>query len=147
VDTSGIITTFAGTGLLGYSGDGGPATQARLYYPLDVTGDNEGNIYIGTYYGIRKVDTSGVITTYAGGGNRFPPFDDVSVKEVLLDSKGMQADSEGNLFVESCHSIHRIDKAGKIRTLAGKPSVSTFAGDGGPAALAVLYDPHDAIFT
>src|SRR3990172_9212673 len=68
VDTSGVITTVAGNGIMGYSGDGGPAVSASLYGPSGVAVDSSGNIYIADSwnYRIRKVDTSGVITTVAG---------------------------------------------------------------------------------
>ena len=70
VDTSGIITTVAGTGVSGYSGDGGPATLAELYWPSGVAVDHFGNLYIadGGNQRIRKVDASGIITTIAGTG-------------------------------------------------------------------------------
>ena len=70
VDTSGIITTVAGDGVRDYSGDGGPATAASLNWPRDVAVDSAGNLYIADAdnYRIRKVDTSGIITTVAGTG-------------------------------------------------------------------------------
>ena len=70
IDTSGIITTFAGTSSRGFSGDGGPATEAQLFYPRDVAVDNVGNIYIADDGNsrIRMVNTSGIITTIAGSG-------------------------------------------------------------------------------
>ncbi len=70
VDAAGIITTIAGNGTYGYSGDGGPATNAALSYPNDIKTDSHGNIYIADYrnHVIRKVDTSGRITTFAGNG-------------------------------------------------------------------------------
>ena len=70
VNTAGVITTFAGTGTSGNSGDGGPATAARLNEPYGVAADGAGNIYIADYSNnrIRKVDTAGMITTFAGTG-------------------------------------------------------------------------------
>ena len=72
VDTNGIITTVAGNGSAGYSGDGGAATNARLYYPTGVAVDASGNLYIADTENnrIRKVDTNGIITTVAGKGGR-----------------------------------------------------------------------------
>src|SRR5208337_2269787 len=71
--TNGVITTVAGNGTYGFSGDGGPATNAQLYEPLGVAVDSAGNLYIAdTYnYRIRKV-SNGVITTVAGGGTSYP---------------------------------------------------------------------------
>ena len=71
VDTNGIITTVAGTGVRGFSGDGGPATKAKLDKPLGVVFDAAGNMYIADEENerIRKVDTSGIMTTYGGTGD------------------------------------------------------------------------------
>ena len=70
VDTSGNITTVAGNGASGFSGDGGQATNAQLNYPYGVAVDHKGNLFISDRYNyrIRKVDTSGIITTVAGNG-------------------------------------------------------------------------------
>ena len=70
IDTSGVITTVAGNGAGGYSGDDGSATAAQLFYPTAVTVDSAGNLYIAdrNNHRIRKVDTGGVITTVAGTG-------------------------------------------------------------------------------
>src|SRR5690606_10018557 len=71
VDTNGIITTVAGTGIFGYGGDGGQANLASLYVPIHVTADTIGNLYISDYFNnrVRKVDTSGIIITIAGNGS------------------------------------------------------------------------------
>ena len=71
MDTNGIITTVAGNGIADYSGDGGAATNASLYYPYGVALDASGNLYIADSDNnrIRKVDTNGIITTVAGNGS------------------------------------------------------------------------------
>jgi len=70
IDLSGNISTIAGNGTAGYSGDGGPATQASLNLPWGVAYDSAGNLYISDFFNnvIRKLDTGGTITTYAGNG-------------------------------------------------------------------------------
>ncbi len=70
VSDDGVITTIAGTGTAGYSGDGGPATAAELISPTGVAIDGAGNVYIADYYShcVRKIDTFGIITTFAGTG-------------------------------------------------------------------------------
>ena len=70
ITTTGIITTIAGTGTPGFSGDGGPATAAQLYQPTAITVDCSGNIYIDDENNarIRKINTSGIISTFAGNG-------------------------------------------------------------------------------
>ena len=74
VDPSGIITTIAGTGEEGFSGDGGPAVEAHLNFPRGVAVDAAGNVYIADHgnHRIRKVDPSGTITTVAGMGGKRP---------------------------------------------------------------------------
>jgi DNA-binding beta-propeller fold protein YncE len=70
INTGGIITTVAGSGEPGFGGDGGPATEAKIYSPTGVAVDSSGNLYIAdnSNHRIRMVDPSGIITTYAGGG-------------------------------------------------------------------------------
>jgi hypothetical protein len=70
LDTSGVLTVVAGNGTYGFSGDGGPATRAKLFMPYDVAVDGAGNLYIADLYNqrIRRVDTSGIISTVAGNG-------------------------------------------------------------------------------
>jgi trimeric autotransporter adhesin len=78
VDTNGIITTFAGTGKGGYSGDGRKATKAKIYWPIGVAVDGEDNVYIAVGGGahhsshIRKVNRRGIISTVAGNGKLGP---------------------------------------------------------------------------
>ena len=97
IDPSGVITTFAGTGVRGYSGDGGPATLARLEHPLGVATDSAGNVYVAEDDGerVRKIDGSGVITTYAGAGDE----DDGSpAAEARVRPFGIAADTLGNIW-------------------------------------------------
>jgi hypothetical protein len=70
IDTGGFISTIAGTGTAGFSGDGGPATLANLFVPQGVAVDSGGNVYISDFNNarIRKVDSSGIITSFAGNG-------------------------------------------------------------------------------
>ncbi len=70
VSPNGTVTTIAGTGVAGFSGDGGPATSAELYLPVAVSPDNQGNLYIADGDNrIRKIDANGIITTYTGSGS------------------------------------------------------------------------------
>jgi len=104
VDTNGIITTVAGDGNSGYSGDGGAATNASLYWPAGVTVDVLGNLYISDTYDfvIRKVDTNGLITTVAGGGANNPGDGGAATNASLSYLQGVTTDAAGNLiFVDS----------------------------------------------
>jgi len=100
VNTSGIITTFAGNGTQGYSGDGGQATLAEFYGPWDVKTDLAGNLYISDQgnYVIRKVSTSGVVTTYAGGGSHRGDGGPATAGQ-LLTIFGISVDKFNNLYI------------------------------------------------
>ena len=143
VDTDGVITTFAGTGEQGSGGDGGPATEAQLYYPTGIAVDSAGNVYIADSRNnrVRRVDTDGVITTFAGTGEEGPleDRDDVgdggpATSARLSRPVGLAFDADGNLFVTDPGNsrIRRIDTNGMITTYAG--SERSFSGDEGPAA-------------
>ena len=143
VDTNGIITTVAGNGANGFSGDGGPATNARLYLPWGVAVDIAGNIYIADYgnHRIRKVDTTGIITTVAGNGTRGHSGDGgPATNASLYNPMGVAVDSAGNIYIADYgnHKIRKVDTSGIITTVAGN-GIYGFSGDGGPAMNASLY--------
>ncbi|MBC8432063.1 MAG: tandem-95 repeat protein, partial [Desulfobacterales bacterium] len=147
VDTSGVITTVAGNGSGGYSGDNGPATNARLYYPRRVAVDNAGNLYIADYrnHRIRKVDTNGVITTVAGNGNWGCCGDNGPAIDANLNyPKGVAVDNAGNLYIADTDNqrIRKVDTNGVITTVAGNGSWG-YSGDNGPATDARLNIPQD----
>jgi sugar lactone lactonase YvrE len=126
---TGIITTVAGNENGGYSGDGGPATSARLNYPTAIAIDMQGNLFIADRYNnrIRLVSSSGIITTLAA-----PPS--------ISDPRGVAVDVAGNVYVADSgnNRIGRIS-SGVISTLAG--GSAGFSGDGGPADAANLSLP------
>ena len=150
VDVStGVITTIAGTGTYGYSGDGGPATSAQLYSPSGVAIDGSGNLYITDVQNncIRKVDAStGVITTVAGTGTAGYSGDGGHATSAqFYDPEGIAVDGSGNLYIADRvnHRIRRVDvTTGIITTVAGTGSRG-YSGDGGPATSAQLYFPID----
>jgi sugar lactone lactonase YvrE len=135
VDPDGTITTVAGTGEYGFSGDGGPATKARLDFPNAVAVDREGNLYIsdGLNYRIRKVDKSGIITTFAGTGEEVYSGDGgPATSAKLTEPDQMTFDDRGNLYFVDYTSVRKIDPSGTITTVAGTGQEG-FSGDGGPA--------------
>ena len=145
VDAAGTITTIAGIGESGYGGDGGPANQAQLYRPKDVTADSSGNLYIADAYNnrIRRVDTSGIITTVAGSGHRGFSGDGGPAVEAHLNRPfDVVVDGADNLYIAdtSNHRIRRVDASGTITTIAGIGSEGLF-GDDGPAVEAELRAP------
>ncbi len=143
VNAAGIISTFAGNGTLGFSGDGGPATAAQLNNPHGIALDVAGNLFISDMinYRIRKVDTNGIITTFAGTGIMgysgdggpataagFRQIDDISV------------DDTGNVYLidYADQRIRKVDTFGIITTIAGT-GAGGFSGDGGPATAAQIF--------
>ena len=140
VDPHGIITTVAGTGKAGYSGDGGPATKARLNVPIAVAVDRDGNFYLtdGDNYRIRKVDKEGIITTFAGTGEAGYSGDGGPATSAKLTSPGSTAfDAQGNLYLADHARMRKIDRSGTITTIAGTGHAG-YSGDGGPATEADL---------
>ena len=145
VDASGTITTVAGSGEYGYSGDNGPATQAQFKRPEGLAVDSAGNLYIADRENnrIRRVDPSGNITSVAGAGQPGFKGDGGPATEAHLDNPSdVAADSAGSLFVadRGNNRIRRVDPSGKITTIAGT-GAGGHSGDGGPAAAADLNDP------
>ena len=146
VDPSGTTATFAGTGVPGFSGDGGPAVQAQLNLPGDVAVDGAGNVYVAdpNNHRIRRLDSSGTITTIAGTGvSGFSGDGGPAVQARLNSPHGVAVDGSGNVFIADTnnHRIRRLDSSGTITTIAGT-GVSGFSGDGGAAVQAQLYLPH-----
>ena len=136
VELDGTITTVAGTGLNGFSGDGGPATKAELAKPDGVAIDGTGRIFIADTYNnrIRMVDAAGVITTVAGDGTA----------AVLQKPNGIAVDGNGGVVIADTYNrrIRRVDLAtGTLTTIAGNGSFG-YSGDGGPATSATLSFPY-----
>lgn len=143
VSPAGIITTFAGTGVAGYSGDGGPAASAKLSSPQDLAVDAAGNLYITDQsYRIRKVTPAGVITTVAGNGNWGYSGDGGAAASASIAPKGLASDAAGNLYMADAgaNRIRRITAAGTVTTLAGDGTLD-YSGDGGQAINAALSMP------
>jgi streptogramin lyase len=145
---TGIITTVAGIGSKGFSGDGGPATSARLRYPFNVFLDSTGNIYIvDTYnYRIRKIDAATqIITTVVGDGHRgFRGDDGPATSAHIGKAYDVAVDSAGNLFIADTdnHAIRKVEATtGIITTVVGQGDMAGFEGDGGLATDAKLKSP------
>lgn len=145
------ITTVAGTGAAGFSGDNGPAISAQLHGPTGLTRGPDGALYVcdTDNQSIRKINPDGVISTVAGTGHRGYSGDgSPATKAQLNEPYELRFDKSGNLFFceRLNHVIRKIDAAtGMISTFAGagKPG---FAGDGGPATQAQFKEPHSIQF-
>jgi trimeric autotransporter adhesin len=147
VGLNGVITTLAGTGVSGSTGEGGPATSARLKNPKTVALHNGALYTAGLDNKVRRIDlTTGIITTVAGTGVAGYAGDGGHAKAARLNGpQRLQIDSQGNIYVaDTLNSvIRRVDGAtGIIRTVAGVGGVTGFRGDNGPATSALLDNPR-----
>jgi streptogramin lyase len=143
------VSSVAGTGEKGFSGDGGPAASARLNQPFDVALDRAGNLFFSDTFNhrIRRVDaTTGIISTVAGSGRKgFGGDGGKAALAVLNEPYGIELDAEGNLLIVDRLNfcIRRVDaKSGIITTIAGTGGKSGYGGDGGPATKALLMEPN-----
>lgn len=145
------IATFAGTGEKGFSGDGGPATAAKMDNPFGVIRGPDGAIWYCEYTGqrIRKVTPDGVIHTVAGSGGKGYTGDGGPALEATFSlPHEIRFDKSGDLYIVDMqnHAVRKVDmKTGAISTFAGngKPG---YAGDGGPAKDAQFKQPHSIQF-
>ena len=151
ISTAGIISTFAGTGTGGYTGDGGQATSAKLHYPSGVSVDASGNVYIADQSNsrIRKVNPAGIISTIAGNGtNGYSGDGGQATAAGFRGPSGVSVDASGNVYIaDYINSVIRtVNTAGIINTFAGRDSsgigIAGYTGDGGAATAAELYFPQ-----
>ncbi|MGH2711770.1 MAG: hypothetical protein ACRDH9_11280 [Actinomycetota bacterium] len=145
--SGGTITTIAGTGAQGFSGDGGSALSANLDSPYDVAADSSGNVYVADTLNqrVRKITPAGNISTVAGTGVAgFSGDGGPATSAQLNDPIGLDVDAAGNVFIAdySNHRVRKVTPGGTISTVAGSAIVG-FCGDGGPATSACLDNPTD----
>jgi len=146
ISTSGIITTIAGNGTPGYTGDGGPATAATLNNPGMIIVDASGNLYFTDFNNnaVRKINTSGIISTIAGSGSTgFSGDGGPATAATMNGVNGMTFDAAGNLFISDFNNnrVRKVNIAGIISTYAGT-GASGYGGDGVPATSTSLYHPN-----
>lgn len=150
MDTDGVLTTIAGNGAPGFSGDGGPARLASLRSPSGLALDSAGNLYISDTdnHRIRRVSSNGTITTIAGTGQGTYSGDGgAAVSASLYLPEGLAIDGAGNLYIADLgnNRIRRINTQGVIGTYAGNGN-RTVSGDGGSATAAGIALPRDIAF-
>ena len=148
VDTNGIITTVAGSGVRGYSGDGGPATKAKLNQPLGVVFDAAGNMYIAdeNNSAIRKVDANGIITTVGGtgalgcSGNGGP-----ATAAPIQNPHGIGFGPDGALYISEgeCNAVRKIDAGGTLLPVLGTGTAGCAGLDGSSAVTAEVSGPDE----
>ncbi len=150
ISTTGVITTVAGNGTSGYTGDGGLATMATLDFPCGIVFDQSGNMYIADRNNnvVRKVSTTGVISTFAGTGVfGFGGDGGTATSALLANPNGVDFDKLGNLYIADKYNnrIRKINSLGIISTVAGI-GTSGSTGDGGQASLAEFDNPFGVTF-
>lgn len=137
--STGLISTVAGIGTHGYSGDGGLATAAGLNHPFDMVIDVNENIYFTDEKNnrVRMIDNAtGIISTIAGTGVAANGADGTATSSDVNNPSGIAMDAAGNLFISERHRVRKIDlSTGLISTIGGSASVS-YTGDGGPVSAA-----------
>ncbi len=150
ININGFITTIAGTGVSGYSGDGGLAIIAEIGDPIGITADKTGNIYFTDIDNniIRKVDKNGIITTVAGNGFAGYTGDGGLAKLATLNYPyGLAVANDGTLYIADTYNnvIRKVDATGIITTVIGDGTAG-FSGDGGLATNAKLNLPVALVF-
>jgi len=150
IDKNGIISTIAGNGTRGYSGDNGLATSAQLSAPFGITFDTNNNLYIGERSNniIRKVDINGIITTIAGNGTQGYYGDGgLATNALLYGCRSVTFNDNGDLYISdgNNHAIRKVDVNGIITTVAGN-GTRGYSGDGSMATSAQINFPRIVIF-
>jgi sugar lactone lactonase YvrE len=145
VDRDGVIVTIVGTGKRGFEGDGGPATAAALDTPAALAFDKEGHLLIADMgnHRIRRVDSSGTITTLAGKGTPGSAGDGGAAKDAELNTPGgLAVDGEGTIFIADSgnHRVRKIGSDGNISAVTGTGTAG-LGGDGALASAATLNFP------
>ena len=144
---TGIISTVAGTGEFGYSGDGGPGNEAMLREPNDLCLDRNGGLLIADVQDqrIRRIDlATGIINTFAGTGEKSREGDGKPATQAsLMGPRAVCADSRGNIYVceREGNGVRMISPDGMLTTIAGADGTYGYAGDGGPALAATWGSP------
>jgi len=145
VTPGGTISTLAGTGVAGSSGDGGPAGKAQLNLPYGLAVDGNGNVYVADVVSnrVRRISTDGTIATVAGTGAKGSSGDGGPARNAqLLTPRNLALDAAGNLYISEFEGqrVRKVGLDGAIRTVAGT-GVAGFRGDGGQASAAQLAYP------
>ncbi len=145
---TGTVSAFAGTGVKGFGGDGGPAAAARFAGIYSVAVDPAGRtLYMADLHNlrIRAMDLkTGIVTTLAGNGTKGIPADGAMAADApLADPRAVAADAQGNVYIleRGGHALRVVDRTGRIRTVVNRSGKKGASGDGGPAIDATMNGP------
>ncbi len=143
VNTAGVMNTIAGTGTYAFSGDNGPGTTAEIAGPHGIAVDTMGNVFFADFGNnrVRKISTTGIITTVAGSGTSVGDGGSATAA-MVKEPYGVAVDKVGNLYIAEWtgNRIRKVDAAGIITTLAGN-GMPGYTGDNGPATAAQVKGP------
>lgn len=147
VNSSGILTVFAGTGATGFSGDGSLAPTAQLNNPWGMAKDAAGNIYFADRSNnrVRKINTSGIISTVAGGGISGLGDGGLAIVAKLSQPSGVAVDAAGNIYIADAgnNRVRKVNTSGIISTIAGNGSGSGSYFSGAVATAVSVGNPSD----
>jgi trimeric autotransporter adhesin len=148
--SAGTVTTIAGTGVAGFSGDGGSALDAQLNFPYGLALDSAGNIYVADLGNqrVRRIGTDGAIATIAGTGKKASSPDGAAPTDTsLLSPRNVAVDAAGSLYIAEFegHRVRKLTPGGKLATVAGT-GVAGWSGDGNRATAAQIDYPAGMAF-
>jgi hypothetical protein len=141
IGADGVMSIYAGNGVVGFSGDGGPARSAEIN-AVGLGFDSNGNLLIAGGGAVRRVNAAGIISTVAGVGKSGFSGDGGAATSAAITVSGVALDSSGNLYIAGASAVRKVTPAGIISTIAGSGvsgyAALGFSGDGGPATSAQL---------